>query len=80
MEKEAKVKDDMIEDDDDAEEEEEEEVISEEAKADFLLTACKDNNIEAAQMWLTKGANPNPSTTSKDAWTPLLWAACNGNE
>jgi ankyrin repeat protein len=79
MEKEPKVKDDMI-DDDDENEEEEEAPISEEKKSEELLNACKENNIEKAREWLAKGANPNPPTVTKDAWTALLWAACNGNE
>lgn len=45
MEKEAKVKDDMIEDDEEVEEEEEEEE-SQEQLDEGLLKACKENNVE----------------------------------
>src|SRR6266704_352242 len=76
MEKEAKLKDDMIEDEEEVEEEEEEEE-SQDQLDDGLLKACKDNNVEQAHYYLTKHASP---TIEKDGWNPLLWAACNGSE
>ena len=69
------VKPPVIDDDDD-----EEEVVVElkqEELDDFLLKACKDNNIEDVVEWLYKHASP---TAEKDGWNPLLWAASNGNE
>ncbi len=78
MEKEPVIKDDMIDEDDDGEEEEEEEVeITQEQLDENLLKACKDNNIEDAEFWLSKGSNP---CYEKDNWNPLLWASCHGNE
>lgn len=43
-----------------------------------LLTACRENNVEDALMYLSK-KDTNPMF-EKENWTPLLWAACNGNE
>ena len=63
-------------DDDDVEEEQEEE-ISQDKLDEFLLKACKENNVEEAVLWLSKHASP---TYEKDGWNPLLWAANNGNE
>lgn len=76
MEKEAKLKDEMIDDEEEGEEEEEEEVTQEQLD-EGLLKACKENNVEEAQYFLSKHASP---TVEKDGWNPLLWAACNGNE
>lgn len=44
---EAKIKDDMLEDEEEGEEEEEEEITQEQLD-DFLLKACKENNVEEA--------------------------------
>lgn len=43
-----------------------------------LLNACRENNTEESIMYLNK-KNSFPMF-EKDNWTPLLWAACNGNE
>jgi ankyrin repeat protein len=66
----------MIEDEEDVEEEPEEE-MKEEEKNERLLKACKENNLEEAQYFIQVQAMP---TYEKDGWTPLLWAAMNGNE
>ena len=66
----------MIEDEEEVEEEEEEQ-ISQEQLDDLLLKACKENDIENAQLYLSKNASP---TVEKDGWNPLLWAGSNGNE
>jgi len=63
--------------DDDDEEEEVEEELKQEQKDENLLKACKENNVEEAQHWLTKQASP---TCERDGWNPLLWAASNGSE
>ena len=76
MEKDPKLKDDMIDDEEEGEEEEEEEITQEQLD-DGLLKACKENNVEEAQFYLSKHASP---TVEKDGWNPLLWAASNGNE
>ena len=76
MEKDPKLKDDFIEDDEEGEEEEEE-VISPEQLNEMLLKACKENNYEDAQLFLSKHAM---ATYENNGWNPLLWAASNGNE
>jgi len=70
------LKDDLIEDDEENEEEPEEE-MKEEEKNERLIKACKENNYEEAQYFIQLQAMP---TCEKDGWTPLLWAAMNGNE
>lgn len=62
---------------DGSEEEETEEEVSQEQLDLDLLQASKDNNIEAVNESLERGANPQ---FRKDGWSSLLWAACNGNE
>jgi hypothetical protein len=78
---EAKLKDEMLaanpDLDGDEDEEEPEEELKQEQLDDFLLKACKDNNLEEVTLWLGKHASP---TVEKDGWNPLLWAANNGNE
>ena len=69
-----KKKVDNVDDDYDEEEEEEE---SQETKDESLLEACRDDNVEEAQIWLDKKANP---LFIKDGWNAVLWAACNGND
>lgn len=63
--------------DDEDEEENQVEELKQEQKDEFLLKACKENDIEEAQVWLTKQASP---ICERDSWNPLLWAASNGNE
>ena len=63
--------------DDDDEEEEQEEELKQEQLDEFLLKACKEDNLEEVTLWLSKHASP---TVEKDGWNPLLWAANNGNE
>ena len=63
--------------DDDEEEEEPEEELKQEQLDEFLLKACKENNVDEVALWLSKHASP---TFEKDGWNPLLWAANNGNE
>lgn len=74
--KEAKPKEYTGEDEEEVEEEEQEQVTLEQLN-EFLLKACKENNYEEAQYYLSKHASP---TEEKDGWNPLLWAASNGNE
>lgn len=74
MEKDLK-KDDLLEDEEENEEEEEE--ITQDQLDEGLLKACKDDNVEEAQFYLSKHASP---TIEKEGWNPLLWAASNGNE
>jgi ankyrin repeat protein len=76
MEKE-KVKDEIIDDEEDGDEEEEEQELTQDQLDALLLKACKDNNYEEAQLYLSKHASP---TVEKDGWNPLLISACNGNE
>ena len=64
-----------IDDDDDDDEKEEE--LKQEQLDDFLLKACKENNVDDVAYWLAKHASP---TFEKDGWNPLLWAANNGSE
>lgn len=40
--------------DDDEDEENQEEELKQETKDEFLLKACKENNLEEAQLWLSK--------------------------
>jgi ankyrin repeat protein len=63
--------------DDDEDEENKVEELKQETKDEFLLKACKENNMEEAQLWLSKQASP---ICERDSWNPLLWAASNGNE
>ncbi len=63
--------------DDDEDEENQEEELKQEQKDELLLKACKENNIEEAQLWLSKQASP---VCERDGWNPLLWAASNGSE
>jgi ankyrin repeat protein len=63
--------------DDDDDEENQVEELKQEQKDEFLLKACKEDNLEEAQVWLSKQASP---ICEKDGWNPLLWAASNGNE
>ncbi len=79
---EAKPKDEVLaggaaDGDDDDEEEEPEEELKQEQLDEFLLKACKENNVEEVALWLSKHAS---ATFEKDGWNPLLWAANNGNE
>jgi len=41
------------------------------------MTAVKSNNYQGVADALKELAQ---ATFEKDGWTPLLWAACNGNE
>ena len=66
----------MMEDEEEVEEEEEEQ-ISQEQLDELLLKACKENDIESAQLYLSKNATP---TIEKEGWNPLLWGAANGSE
>jgi ankyrin repeat protein len=75
MEKQEKLKDDIIDDDEDDQEPEEE--MKEEEKNERLLKACKENNFEEAEYFIQLQAVP---TFEKEGWTPLLWASMNGNE
>ena len=72
------MKDDMIDDNDDGDEEEVEDEMDEQTKNEMLLKACKENNHEEVEYYLSIHASP--TCQDKDGWTPLLWAACNGNE
>lgn len=74
---EAKIKDDMLEEEEEGEEEQEVE-MDEQQKNELLLKACKENNYEDAEFYLANHAQP--TCMDKDGWTPLLWAASNGNE
>ena len=59
------------------EEDSDEEPIKQEDLDDELMEAAKSNDIDAVVVALDKQANPQ---FKKDGWSPLLWAACNGNE
>ena len=61
---------------DDDEEESEEEMPQEELDRN-LLQACKDSNVEEAEAWLERKANP---LFTENNWNAVLWAACNGND
>jgi len=65
-------------DDDDDEDGEPVQELKQEEKDEFLLKACKENNLEEARYWL-KSMNAT-ATVERDGWNPLLWAASNGNE
>ena len=55
------------------EDERDPEVIKEE-----LMTACRENNLEAVEVLLQeKGCEV---VFEKEGWSPILWAACNGSE
>lgn len=43
------------------------------------MNACKENNYEDSEFYLTK-KGANALFEDKDKWTPLVWAASNGNE
>lgn len=61
----------------DEEEEESEEELEPGVADNELLEACKNRNVENVNYWLDKKADP---LFSKGGWSPLLWAACNGDE
>ena len=63
--------------DEDSDEEDGEEKMSQEELDKFLIQACKENSMEEVKYWLEQKASP---TAYIDKWSPLLWAACNGNE
>jgi len=43
-----------------------------------LMAACRENELEAVETLLQeKGCEV---VFEKDGWSPILWAACNGNE
>ncbi len=65
-------------DDENEEEEEEEEQMDQVTLDTNLIKAAKDNNIENVHFFLSKHATP--TAMDEDKWTPLLWAANNGNE
>ena len=46
-------------------------------KAKALMAAVKAGNLADAQMYINMRADVN---YEENGWTPLLWAACNGNE
>lgn len=71
-------KDDLIDDNDEDNDEEQEEEMDEATKNENLLKACKENDYENVEYFLSIHASP--TCTDKDGWTPLLWAANNGNE
>jgi hypothetical protein len=59
------------------EEEGEDQKDPEELKMD-LLAACRENNMEQVELLLQE---KNIEVVFKhDGWSPILWAACNGNE
>lgn len=58
-------------------EENQETEMSQQEKDDTLMSAVKAGDLDLANEMLQKQAKV---TTEKDGWTPLLWAACNGNE
>ncbi len=76
MEKDQKVED--IGEEGEEDEEEEEPPIPEETLNENLIIACKANEIEDAQNWISKGANVQAA--DKQGWSSLLWASSNGNE
>ena len=53
------------------------ETLSEEELNNLLLEAARLNSLEEVTHWLENKASP---IFKKDKWSPLLWAACNGNE
>ena len=61
----------------DSDEEEEGEQMTEEELSTKLLEACQENQFDDVSYWLENNASP---IFKKDNWSPLLWAACNGNE
>ena len=71
-----KARDDAADEDYEGEEGQEEEFNPEKA-TEKLIKACKVNNLEEVRFAVSKNAIP---TEEKDGWSPLLWAACNGNE
>ena len=77
MEKEPDIAD-PLDDVEDGEEEEEEEEISPEQLNEGLLKAARENDMEEVKNFLVKQANA--LFEDKEKWTPLMWAAANGNE
>lgn len=49
------------------------------ASFDALLTAARTKNLEAVRTLLQQGSDPNPPYESYDGYTPLMFAAGNGN-
>ena len=72
-----KPRDDIDDGDDPEGDEDQEEEFNPEKATEKLILACKENNLEEVKFALSKNAIP---TEEKDGWSPLLWAACNGNE
>jgi len=42
------------------------------------LVACRDNDIDAVELLMQE--RKLEYIFEKDGWSPILWAACNGNE
>ena len=53
------------------------EAMSEDELNNLLLEASRMNSLEEVTHWLENKASP---IFKKEKWSPLLWAACNGNE
>ena len=69
---------DNLDGDEEGEEEEEEEQMDQATLDANLIKAAKENDIENVHFFLSKHATPTAADDNK--WTPLLWAANNGNE
>ena len=64
-------------DDYDDSDEEKQEEMSQDEKNKNLLAFVKSGDLTNATNMITAGADP---CYEENAWNPLLWAACNGNE
>jgi len=77
MEKDPRINEDIEEDEaDDGEDDGPK--YTEEQLNDNLIQACKNNQVDEAAEWISFGANVQ--ATDKNGWSPLIWAANNGNE
>jgi ankyrin repeat protein len=61
----------------DSDEEDEENQMTPEELSMKLMEACKENLLDDVEYWLENKASP---IFKSDGWSPILWAACNGNE